>query len=64
MGLQLIHEHGEFAGCYQPIGHQRRTVKLGEANEESVVILAAVDVGRADSPEAHLLQPGGAQHSG
>ena len=54
MGLELLYEDGEFARCYQPICYKRRTVKLGEANEESVIVIAAVDISRAHGPEAHL----------
>jgi hypothetical protein len=51
MGPQFSHEAGELIGCYQPIFRQRCAMQLGEGDQESVVVVGAVDVGRADSPE-------------
>ena len=63
MSFQFSHEAGEFAGCYQPICHQARAMQLGEGDQEGMVVADAVDVGRADSPEAHLAQSSAAQQS-
>ena len=62
MGLQVSDEAGELVSCHQPVFHQLRTVEFGEADQESVVV-AAVDVGRANGPNAHLIEPGAAQQS-